>query len=255
MKTERIAAAAVVLAAVAIGFWLRLDTRAQLSSGDRVHPLGSDDNYHMRRARFAAANFPRTIVFDRLMNFPAGGVPIWPPLWDLVLAAPSRILHGPAAPAGAIEREAAWIPPAVAGATIALAGGVGALLFGPAGAAIAALFLAVCPGHILWTQYGHTDQHVAESFFGTLVLLLFLRSRDREAGPARECATGLALACAVLAWQGAIYWGAIFALALVLEALVTRRSLLRPALLVLGLPSADRRRLHRSVAADRFALR
>lgn len=237
MRTERVAATAAVMAAVALGFWLRLDTRAQLADSARVHPLGSDDNYHMRRARFAAAHFPRTIVFDRMMNFPAGAVPIWPPLWDLVLAAPSRILHGAAAPVDAIEREAAWIPPVFAAGTVALAGGIGALLFGPAGAAVAALFLAVCPGHILWTQYGHTDQHVGESFFGTLVLLLYLRSRETESSARREASAGVALAAAVLAWQGAIYWGAIFALALVLEALRTRRSLLRPALLVLGLPA------------------
>jgi asparagine N-glycosylation enzyme membrane subunit Stt3 len=102
--------------------------------------------------------------------------------------------------------------------------------------------VAVCPAHILWTQYGHTDQHVAESFFGTLALLLFLRARSRAAeGPSaevrREVAAGIVLAAAVLAWQGAIYWGAIFAVALVLEAARTRVSVLRPALLILGVPA------------------
>ena len=205
-----------------------------------MRALGSDDNYHLRRARFAVANFPRTIVFDRMMNFPAGGVPIWPPLYDLMLAAPSRVMHGAAAAPEAIEREAAWVPPVLAAGTIAIAGAIGAELFGPGGAAICALFLAVCPGHILWTQYGHTDQHVAESFFGSLALFLFLRARDPDARrpAAREAAAGIALAAAVLAWQGAIYWGAIFALALVLEAVRTRRSVLRPALLVLGAPAA-----------------
>ena len=44
----------------------------------------------------------------------------------------------------------------------------------------------------------------------------------------------MALALAVLAWQGAIYWGAVIALSLFLEALATRRSVLRPAVLILG---------------------
>ena len=79
------------------------------------------------------------------------------------------------------------------------------------------LFLAVCPGHILWTQYGHVDQHAAESFCGLLALVLFVASRESPDSPGnalREAAAGLALALAVLTWQGGIYWGAIFALAL-----------------------------------------
>ena len=47
-----------------------------------------------------SAHFPRTILFDPLMNFPAGGVAIWPPLFDLALAAPARLAHGADAPAG-----------------------------------------------------------------------------------------------------------------------------------------------------------
>ena len=219
MNAMKFVAAAVVLAAACLGFGLRLSTRAQLAAPPRVRALGSDDNYHLRRVRFAVANYPRTVVFDRFMNFPAGGVPIWPPLYDVLLATPSRLLHGGSAAPDAIEREAAWVPPVLAAGTIVLAGAVGWELFGVAGAVLLSLFLAVSPAHILWTQYGHTDQHVAESFFGTLALLAFLRSRDPDARrpAAREAAAGLALAAAVLAWQGAIYWGAIFALALVLE--------------------------------------
>ncbi len=251
-----------VAASILVGTLLRLHTQEQATQGGRVRPLDSDSAYHLRRARFAVAHYPRTIVFDPLMNFPQGGVPIWPPLFDVALATPSRILHGAAAAPESIEREAAWVPLAFAAGAILLAGLLGLHLSG-AGAGVAlALFVAVSPGHLLWTQYGHSDQHVAESFFGLAVLLLFLQSRDRQesesppltpahpspklrmtglsrrergSGPAREAWTGVALALAVLAWQGAIYWGALFALALLLEGLVTRRSVLRPTLAVLGL--------------------
>lgn len=223
-------------AAVFLGIVLRLHTRQQLTAGGRVRALTSDDYYHLRRARFAVEHFPRTIVFDPLMNFPHGGVPIWPPLFDVALATPSRILHGPSAAAEDVEREAAWVPAALAGVAVALAGLLGRRAWGaPAGAAMA-LFVAVSPGHIRWTQYGHTDQHVLESVVGLLVLLLFVASRERRTA-ASEAWTGLALAIAVLSWQGAIYWGAVLALALFLETLRTRESTLRPALLVLGLPA------------------
>ena len=221
-------------AAVLIGGALRLGTRAQLTSGGRVHALTADDNYHLRRAQFAAAHYPRTIVFDPLMNFPIGGVPIWPPLFDLALATPARLLHGASASPESVEQGAAWVPLALAAGTILLAGLLGRKLFGETGGLVVALFMAVCPGHILWTQYGHTDQHVAESFFGLLILWLFVRSRDRPTA-ANEMAVGVALAAATLAWQGAIYWGAILALALTLESAATKRSVFRAALTVLGL--------------------
>ncbi len=53
----------------------------------------------------------------------------------------------------------------------------------------------------------------------------------------RELGAGLALAAAVLTWQGAIYWGAIFALALAGEAVFARRSILRATACTLGLPA------------------
>ena len=233
-----------IAAALLFGTALRLSTRRELASGARVRALTSDDFYHLRRARFAVAHFPATIFFDPLMNFPDGGVPIWPPLFDLALATPARLFHGSAATPEQLEREAAWVPVILAAGAILLAGGIGGF-WGPAGAAALALFVALSPGHIHWTQYGHTDQHVLESFAGLAVLLLFLRSREEPPGEAaprrkawREAATGLALAAAVFSWQGAIYWGAIIALSLFLHALRTRDDVLWPTLLILGLSAA-----------------
>ncbi|HEY1435547.1 MAG TPA: hypothetical protein VGG65_09245, partial [Thermoanaerobaculia bacterium] len=102
MRWQRLAFVFGVVVAIVIGTALRLHTREQATDGLRVRPLDSDSAYHMRRARFAAAHFPRTILFDPLMNFPAGGVAIWPPLFDLALALPARLAHGAAAPAGAV---------------------------------------------------------------------------------------------------------------------------------------------------------
>jgi asparagine N-glycosylation enzyme membrane subunit Stt3 len=241
MRVERLAFLFGVVAAIALGTALRLHTRAEATAGPRVHPLDSDSAYHMRRARFAAAHFPRTILFDPLMNFPAGGIAIWPPLFDLALALPARLAHGAAAPGDAVERGAAWVPVAFAAGAIALAGLLGRRLYGPAAGVACALFLALCPGHILWSQYAHTDQHTAESFCGLLVLLLFVKSREDPEAPGaagREAAAGAALALAVLTWQGAIYWGAVFALSLVLETTLARRPTLRAAAWTLGLPAA-----------------
>lgn len=241
MPRRRAAFLLGLAAAVTLGLALRLSTRAQLTAGGRTRVLSSDAYYHLRRARFAAAHFPRTILFDSLMNFPSGGVPIWPPLYDLALAAPARLAHGASAGPAEVERSAAWVPLLFAAGAIVAAGALGRLLFRAAGGVVAAFFVACAPGHLLWSQFGHTDQHVAESFFGLLVIGLHLASRRRpeSAGNARrEVAAGVALALAVLTWQGAICWGAVIALALFLEAAVTRRAVARPALTTLGTAAA-----------------
>ena len=93
-------------AAVLLGGLLRLGTRAEVNEGGRFRPMTPDDNYHLRRARFAVAHYPRTILFDPLMNFPAGGVPIWPPLYDVLLATPARVFEGSSATPDGIERAA-----------------------------------------------------------------------------------------------------------------------------------------------------
>ncbi len=226
-----------------MGVALRLHTREQVAGSGRMRPFDSDSAYHLRRARFAAERFPRTILFDPLMNFPDGGVPIWPPLYDVALALPARLVHGARATDEQIARAAAWVPVTLAAGTIVLAALLGRRLRrrSAAAALAAAAFLAVCPAHVLWTQYGHTDQHAAESFAGLLTLLLFLRSRERPDAPGnagREAWAGVALAIAVLTWQGAIYWGAILALALFVESIRRKASVLRACLWTLGLPAA-----------------
>ena len=238
MKSRRALLFLGLAVSLAAGIAIRLSTREQLLAGGRARTLTSDDDYHLRRARFAVEHYPRTIVFDPMMNFPKGGVPIWPPLYDVALATPARLLHGASASPEEVARGAFWVPVVFAAGSIVLSGWLGFLVAGEVAGAALALFVAICPGHILWTQYGHTDQHVAESFFGLLVLCLFLRGRLAGNGRWNDLFTGVALALAVLAWQGAIYWGAIFALSLFVEAVVARESVLRPAILILGIAAA-----------------
>src|SRR6476469_8137239 len=118
MRSRRAVFVLGLAAAIAVGALLRLSTYRELHDGARTRAVSDDDYYHLRRARFAVRHFPRTILFDPLMNFPAGGVSIWPPLYDLALASPSLVLHGPDAPGPAVEREAAWVPLFFAAGTI-----------------------------------------------------------------------------------------------------------------------------------------
>src|SRR5262245_30920046 len=109
-----------VAAAVALGVALRLHARGEVLEGGHVRPFDSDSAYHLRRARFAAEAFPRTILFDPLMNFPDGGVPIWPPLYDAALSLPAKISAGAKATADQVARGAAWAPVLLAAGSILL---------------------------------------------------------------------------------------------------------------------------------------
>ncbi len=74
-------------------------------------------------------------------------------------------------------------------------------------------FVAVCPAHLAYSQYAHTDQHVAESCWGFLALAAFLWA-CRKNEKRLEAAAGIFLTLAVLTWQGSIFWSGIFAVAI-----------------------------------------
>ncbi len=222
---------------VALGVGLRLTTWNQVFSSGRAIPLSADSVYHLRRARFAVRDFPKPLVFDPLINYPDGGVVIWPPLFDVALAAPAFLLGGSRAGADLVERTSVFVPLLFAAGAIAAAGLAGRLVRRRRGWA-AALFLAVCAGHFRYSQLGHTDQHVAEACLGFLALALFLRSCRRDSA-LLEALTGVVVAAAVLTWQGAIFWPVLLGCGLIREAFLERaRSTLRRVLLILLLPTA-----------------
>lgn len=226
-----------VLAAVAAGIALRLCTVSQVVGAGRARALTPDCAYHLRRARFALAGFPRTIVFDPLINFPQGGICIWPPLFDLALAAPARLLGISPSQPGPIERTAAIVPLLFAALAIVAAGAAGLSARRRFGVA-AAVFVALCTGHLHYSQFGQTDQHVAESCFGFWTLALFLRSCRRRSR-VTEVLTGVSLAAAVLTWQGAIFWAPLLGVAILAGARNRPGSVdLRRPLLILGVPAA-----------------
>ncbi|HET7452305.1 MAG TPA: hypothetical protein VFL12_06155 [Thermoanaerobaculia bacterium] len=228
--------AAGLSAAALLGFAIRFACEPELREAPRRF-VSPDCLYHMRRAVFAAAHFPRIPIFDPLIDFPKGAVGIWPPLFDVALALPARVLHGSGATREQVAAAASVVPP-ILGALAILAAGVFAERARRGAGIPVAIFVAVCGAHIQYSQYGHTDQHVAESLTSLAALALFLRARARP-GPAAEIAAGAALGIAALTWQGAICWGALFALVLAIEAF--RRpegEIFRGAAFILGAAAA-----------------
>lgn len=131
------------------------------------------------------------------------------------------------------------MPVAFAAAAI-VAAGIGGLSIRPRFGVLAALFVALSPAHLQYSQYGRADQHVAETCWGFLALALFLLScREGRRKAAPEAACGIFLALAVLTWQGSIFWALIFAAVLVTEAAgAGGRDLLPRCARILVIPTA-----------------
>ncbi|PWT90140.1 MAG: hypothetical protein C5B54_07735 [Acidobacteria bacterium] len=180
--------------------------------------------YHLRRAQFVLQHFPKTIIFDPLMNFPDGGVCIWPPLFDVSLAIPALVI-------GQLQTSALYVP-LIYGAIAILGAGLAGMAVRPRWGILAALFVAICPGHLQYSQFGHTDQHVAESCWGFLLLASFLLYSRRKSMKFL-IATGFFLACAVLNWQGAIFWAPLLAVPMFFDP----KSTAVKAFCVLGIPT------------------
>ena len=177
-----------IAASVAVGVALRLHTRDEVRIGLRVRPFDSDSAYHLRRARFAAKTFPRTILFDPLMNFPEGGIPIWPPLYDVALSLPARIAGGARPPAEAVPAGAAWVPVALAAGAIVLAALLGKRLRGgPDG--VAAACWSTWPYCVQRMWPGQTARNAAAATPAGPLCSRFPRSAARTMAPAAS-ATG-----------------------------------------------------------------
>jgi asparagine N-glycosylation enzyme membrane subunit Stt3 len=191
-----------------LAFLLRLLTLPALTQGG-LRLLSADDYGHLRRAASTVHAFPRVPVFDPYLNHPHGGIWIWPPLFDLAIAAPARLLFGSAASAGQVALVAAWLPPLLGALALLPLFALGKRTFDAVTARLAAFLYALLPGAIAWSDFGHPDQHAAEA----LVFLAVLAAFARLISPAEESGSrgwsvlraGIALALAVLVWQGSVF--------------------------------------------------
>jgi asparagine N-glycosylation enzyme membrane subunit Stt3 len=189
----------------AFAFALRLVTLPALTaSGTRL--LSIDDYGHLRRAAAIVRDFPRVPYADSYLAHPVGGRWIWPPLFDLAIAAPARLLWGSGAPLASILAVAAWLPPLLGALALLPLAALGRRALGERPANWAAAVYALLPAAIVWSAYGHGDQQVAEALAFLVVLaataawLSGVRDDWRALVPASA-----ALAFAVLVWQGGVF--------------------------------------------------
>ncbi len=213
-----------VLGALVVGLVLRFLTLPAMTR-DGLRLVSMDDYGHLRRAMATLASFPRVPAFDPYLHHPEGAIWIWPPGFDFGIAAIARLLFGAGAELAEVTLVAALVPPLLGAATIWPLFLFVRRSIGHVEARWTAIFYALLPAAVVWSSFGHADQHYAEALALILVLAAFSRIFTGDWALADDWSDivlgGLTLAGAVLVWQGAVFLVPIVALAAVLA----RRSL------------------------------
>src|SRR2546428_1567480 len=189
----------VLIAVIVLGFALRLSVWPRVFSGGRVYLDGPDGYYHLRRAAMTLQHWPLVPNFDPAINYPAGGMISWPPLFDgllATLALPFRSDH-------ALEIIGAFLPPVLGALQLILLYMLVHSLRSRRAALAAVSVAAILPAVVRYTLLGNLDH---DPFF-TLCLLLSLVGLARE----NVALVAAGLACGILGWTGAIVQVAIVA--------------------------------------------
>ncbi len=197
----------LLLSIAVIAILLRLiPWTAVFPAGSPVRMVSPDCEYHLIRVQDALAGRPMRI-FDVDLNFPDGGVSIWPTLFDQGAAWLVRLARVISPDLTPVAGAAFWAPllgtiyPFV---ILLLAGS----LLPRRWTFAAAIWAAGIPAFLLYSQLGHLDQHVAEALLSALAIAFLARG---VAGPGdgtrprQLVLAGTAAGLLVLTWQGGIY--------------------------------------------------
>jgi len=193
-----------------LAFVVRALPRQRVFVDDDILPFGYDAFYHLRRIVYSVVRFPDVLDFDRYINYPEGGKPIWSPLFDWAVALVSLPFFQPGE-LRSVERVAVWVPPVLGAATVVALYGLARRHLDEATAVVSALILSVLPAHFWYSQIGFVDHHAAVALVSTGLLasamtLLDRHARDPEGRGAGRSAvtTGVMLALALLCWPGSL---------------------------------------------------
>jgi asparagine N-glycosylation enzyme membrane subunit Stt3 len=221
---ERLLLAAFLGAALAARCWMPYGVVFGRPGEPRL--LGTDAYFHLRHAHAAVGNFPRLDRQDQGTHYPQGTLNDAAGLFDLAIAATSRILHGADATRDEVAADAAWFPPALGVATVALLWALARRVAPHPAPLLTSLLFLLYPGESLGrTSLGFADHHAAESFLtvGAVLGAVRLLQRDRcDGGPPwwrPAVLSALPMTALAVTWRGAPLVLLLLAAGLVVERL------------------------------------
>lgn len=197
-----------------IAVLVRLLPWQHVFDGGKVYFYDQDCYVRFRKILVYLDAFPATFVYDYFQGFPQGTGVISPPTMEYVIAAFAFPFRTFASFLPVLEKITALLPP--------LLGGLAAVAlycflkpyFSRVPAAIASLYLAFATYHVDATCLGRFDNEMTEPLLLLVVCWLYsgTYNKGNEDENRRWIATGLASACYLLLWRGAIFPLAIIGL-------------------------------------------
>lgn len=134
---------------------------------------GGDVWYSMRQVEVMVADFPRYNWFDPMTAYPIGKTIDWGPLYPFLAAALCLMLG--ASSRADIVYIAGWVSPLLATIMVPITYKLGKMIWDWKAGLVSAGFITVLSfGYFFQSTYGWTDHHIAEMFFSTLFLLVYI---------------------------------------------------------------------------------
>jgi asparagine N-glycosylation enzyme membrane subunit Stt3 len=165
-----------------------------------------DPYYHLRRIVLTAQDYPNLPSFDYYLSYPTGAHCIWPPLFDFGCASLAYTIGLGNPSIDLTESIAAIYPILFALIVIILTYLIGKEVFNDYVGIIGASIVAFLPASVMFSAFGFTDHHIAESF--ALLLILYFALKQKEELKI-IILLGLSIGIALLLWQGSILFAGI----------------------------------------------
>jgi dolichyl-diphosphooligosaccharide--protein glycosyltransferase len=163
----------ILLFPLLFAFLVRILPLFSTYSNGKITFIGFDSFYHIRRIVYTVHHFPNTITFDRYLNYPFGFEIGWPPLYDQLIAGLALIIGNGDPSISTIEIVSAIFPALIGALTILPLYYLASTVFEKRTALISVLILSLIPAHLMISEAGFTDHHVAEVFLSTAAYALF----------------------------------------------------------------------------------
>ncbi|VVB90262.1 Dolichyl-monophosphooligosaccharide--protein glycotransferase AglB [uncultured archaeon] len=192
--------------------------------------FASDDAvFQMRLVENTLNNFPHRLFYDAFTVYPTGTAIHWGPLWTQMIATLSLIAGLGSYNMQTVNAIAAYFPAVMGALVVFPVYYIGKLLYNRSAGLLAAFMIAVLPGQFFSrSTLGFTDHHVAEVFFSTAAMALFMlaikagRERNiklsglnlkenlKEKPVLYSILAGIMLAAFHITWPGALFFIMIF---------------------------------------------
>jgi dolichyl-diphosphooligosaccharide--protein glycosyltransferase len=162
----------LVLIFTFIGLWIRLIPIEYLING--VHPIvfSTDPWFTVRQVEQIIPQFPNYAWFDPFLNYPAGKIIDWGPVFPLI--ASSVAIVGGASTHAEIIPTISWIPPICGLLLVPICFLLATVMWDIRAGWISAMLISVLGGETLfYTYYGDVDHHIFEVIFTLCFFIVY----------------------------------------------------------------------------------